>query len=642
MKGIKILQILVVIAIVGFVWAWTIVRLDQLKHEITSIEARPLALQDDTKRCLEDLCRKVASESAFETQNAMLDKIKSSCNQVVEEVVKSQRVVGNLAYAVSNDWNKACGEMLSDGRDCLRLVKDESAKLCETVREDSKKSLQATEKMIAEIADQMKIKSDAYLAAARENTNDYQVCELLYRAAILFAENKKPILSEYATLCRQSVKDLIDCGRVDEARSRSASLVEFFDGVIGTGSVSDIRSIPELTGQLTAVKNLVDTAQSRADDIQMAILNEVEGEIRSATNYTQCVDCREKLLNIDLPTDMIYRKDQIEQQISTKMSILSTASDPLSLPPIGEDTPWVAWLENYKTRLTSDKLSDEVRAGEFASVGEFLAAAKKVKSEKVRSAVMEVERLGVEICRNVWRKSVLDATSKANDSRDEMQKCVDMLAASAEFSEEEKELCRDEIITLNRVVITASLRDIQQQAESAKVLEPKLSMDEYTQLLSMVQGQYFNILLSLQSLNQRFKGNFDADIDRVSAAISGFTSVMTGFRKKREVSDMNNQKEREQRFLNWVNLQIEIANRYYENGENIAKKWFATTSNDDAQSNYRKAWEEIMEVNSGDLHALDPALGMRWNKIKEKIEKRYTPKGGDLTNRTYRGIDSFR
>jgi hypothetical protein len=153
-----------------------------------------------------------------------------------------------------------------------------------------------------------------------------------------------------------------------------------------------------------------------------------------------------------------------------------------------------------------------------------------------------------------------------------MQKCVDILAASAEFSEEEKELCRDEIITLNRAVITASLRDIQRQAESAKVLESKLSMDEYTQLLSMVQGQYFNILLSLQSLNQRFKGNFDADIDRVSAAISGFTSVMAGFRKKREVSDMNNQKEREQRFLNWVNLQIEIANEYYEDGEKLGTR----------------------------------------------------------------------
>jgi hypothetical protein len=532
--------------------------------------------------------------------------------------------------------------MLSDGRNCLRLLKDESAKLCETVREDSKKSLQATEKMIAEIADQMKIKSDAYLAAARENTNDYQVCELLYRAAILFAENKKPILSEYATLCRQSIKDLIDCGRVDEARSRSVSLVDFFDGVIGAGSVSDICSIPELTGQLAAVKELVDTAQSRADNVQMAILNEIEGDIRSATNYTQCVECREKLSNIDLPTDMIYRKDQIDQQISTKMSVLSTASDPLSLPPVGDDTPWIAWLENYKIRLSSDMLTDEARAGEYATIGEFLAAAKKVKSEKVRSAVMEVERLGVEICRNVWRKSVLDATSKANDSRDEMQKCVDMLAASAEFSEEEKELCRDEIITLNRVVITASLRDIQQQAESAKVLEPKLSMDEYTQLLSMVQGQYFNILLSLQSLNQRFKGNFDADIDRVSAAISGFSFVMKGFRKKREISDMDKQKECEHRFLDWVNSQIDTAWEFYGKGEKKAKEWWSTTDNSEAQSNYRKAWETIMEVNSGDLHALDPALGMRWNQIKEKIEKRYKPKGGDLRNRTYRGIDSFR
>jgi hypothetical protein len=158
----------------------------------------------------------------------------------------------------------------------------------------------------------------------------------------------------------------------------------------------------------------------------------------------------------------------------------------------------------------------------------------------------------------------------------------------------------------------------------------------------MVQGQYFNILLSLQSLNQRFKGNFDADIDRVSAAISGFSFVMKGFRKKREISDMDKQKECEHWFLDWVNSQIDTAWEFYGKGEKKAKEWWSTTDNSEAQSNYRKAWETIMEVNSGDLHALDPALGMRWNQIKEKIEKRYKPKGGDLRNRTYRGIDSFR
>ena len=642
MKVTQLALFLALVAIVVVGWYQTMTRLGRLEREVANIEARPLTLQDDTKRCLEDLCKKVASESATETKSEMSDKFKASLDQFSQEVMESKKALGMLAEAVSNDWNLVCGEMLSDGKECLRMAKDESMRTCEAVREDSQKCLQATENAIAKIENQMKSRSDAYLAAARGETNDFQVCELLYRAAVLLAEDKHMLLSEYAAICRQSVKDLIEHGRIDEARKRSVSLIDFFDSVIGMGSVTDIRAIPELTNQLAAVKGLVDEAQRRADDDQIAILDEVEGIIRAATNYEQCIECRAKLVDLDLPADMTDRKDLLDQMVSTKMAVLSPATVPLSLPPIGEDTPWIDWLENYKKRLVCDDLTEEARVSEFATVGEFLSAAKDVDDAKVRTAVAEVEKLGAEMCRRVWRKKVLDATSKAKDSPDAMQKCLEMLAASAEFSEDEKELCRDEIISLNRAVVTASLRELRQQAESAKALKPKLTTDEYLQLLSMIQGQCFQILLRLQSLNQEFKGGFDAEIDRVSAAISGFTSVMTGFQKDREVSNLKNQEECNRRFLNWVNVKINDAEIWYQMGELKAKEWFATTSNGDAQGHYRRAWETIMEVNIGDLSALDPALERRWRQEKDKIEKRYTPTDDELKNRIYRGRDLFR
>ncbi len=642
MKAIQLFLLFAVVAIVAVCWRQTMVRLDKLEREVASIEARPVSLQDDTKRCLEDLCKKVASESASEAHQVMSDKLKESCDRLVQGMMDSQNVLDMLAEVVSNDWNSACGEMVSDGKECLQAVKDEIEKMREAVRDDAQKCLQATENAISKIANLTKSKSDAYLAAARGNTNDYQVCELLYRAAILFADEKKPLLTEYATICQRFVKDLAERGRVDEARSRSASLIEFFDGVIGTGSVDDICSIPELTHQLASIKELVDEAERRVDDDMIAVVDEIEGAIRSATNYEQCVECRTKLADLDLPADAINRKDQLDQLLSTKMAVLTPPTMPLSFPPIGEETPWLDWLESYKKRLNRDELNDEARVRDIASAEEFLTAAKDVDDENVRAAAAEVDKLGAEICRRVWRKNVLEATSKAKDSPDAMQKCMEMLAASVEFSEDEKELCRDEIISLNRTVVTASLRELRQQAESAKELKSKLTTDEYQQILSMIQGECFHILLKLQSLNQQFKGGFDADIDRVSVAISGFTSVMTGFRKEREVSDMKNQEECNRRFLSWVDDRINYAEMWYDLGEKKAKEWLATTSNDEAQRHYHRAWVAIMEVNQGDLVALDPALERRWSKMKEKIEKRYTPTDDDLKNRTYRGRDSFR
>ena len=195
MKVTQLALFLALVAIVVVGWYQTMTRLGRLEREVANIEARPLTLQDDTKRCLEDLCKKVASESATETKSEMSDKFKASLDQFSQEVMESKKALGMLAEAVSNDWNLVCGEMLSDGKECLRMAKDESMRTCEAVREDSQKCLQATENAIAKIENQMKSRSDAYLAAARGETNDFQVCELLYRAAVLLAEDKHMLLS---------------------------------------------------------------------------------------------------------------------------------------------------------------------------------------------------------------------------------------------------------------------------------------------------------------------------------------------------------------------------------------------------------------------------------------------------------------
>ena len=492
------------------------------------------------------------------------------------------------------------------------------------------------------MVDRAKAKSDAYLAAARKNTNDYQICELLYRAAIMLSEDKQPLLSEYAKWSQGLIKNLADGGQVDDADRQYTSLVSFFDSVIGTGSVSDICSIPRLTQQLAEVKNLVDAAQQHAEKEQLLAFEKVEESVRAATNYDQFVECRAKLDGIEVAEELLERKDQLDRLLILKMSTVVPASAPLIIPPVGGDTPWLAWLENFKARLASDDLTEEARAAEFAQAGEFLASAKGDDEAAVKTAVVEAEKLGETICRNVWRKTVLAATSKADHSQDGVRQCVELLTAADEFSEEEQHLCRDELVALNRAVVVASLREIRKQADAAKILQTKLSSDEYQQLLSMLQGQCLQMLIRLQDLNQKLGGGFENDIDRVSIAVAGISSVMSGFGKMREANDIVAQKECDRKFLGWVKQKIDDADSYYRLGEKKAKEWFATTSHPEAQISYRLAWATIMEVNSGDLGALDEALFKLWSKVKEKIEKRYTPLDYELKNRVYRGRDSFR
>lgn len=644
MKIINVLVLFVLTAAVGAGWMLTIKKLENLERQICMIESRPLSLQDETKHSLEDLCKQVANNSATDTSIALGDRFAKSCEELTMAMRESQNAIDRLAGAVSNDWKRTCGQMLSDEKEFLRATKDECAKNCEEVRKQSAECVIEIGAALSKLADSNKAKCNAYLDAARANTNDYQVCELLYRAAIVLSVNKQPVMSEYARWCQKSVRQLVEDGRIDDADRRYTSLVTFFDSVIGTGSVSDICSISMLVQQLAEVEAIVDGARQLAEMKQWKAFENIEESVCAATNYDQLVDCRTKLDGlevIDEKDDLFERKDQLDRLLTMKMSTAVPTSAPIIIPPVCDDTPWIAWLENFNARLTSDDLTEEARTLEFAQAGEFLAAAREIDDEDVKTAVEEIEKHGTAICRNAWRKTVMAAIDKAAHSEAGVQQCIELLAATSDFSEDEQRLCREELVSLNRAVVAASLREIRKQADSAKRLESRLSKDEYQQLLSMLQGQCLQMLVRLQELNHRFDGGFESDIDRVSVAVTGFSSVISGFNKAREVKGIAAQTAREQKFISWVRDTIIASTNSYQSGEEIAKKWFKTTSNDDAQKKYKRAWEQIMEVNSGDLATLDEALYKLWSKEKEKIENRYEPSDDDLKNRKYRGLKDF-
>lgn len=617
MKFVNVLAAIALAVVIGAGWMQIVHKLDSLEQQVRLIESRPLSLQDDTKRRLEDLCENVAGDSAAKTHKVLEGRLSKCCGDFAAAVRESQNYAALLTGAVSNDLVKACREVQSQMTRCVL----------------------ETEKAISEFAHLSKDKRDAYLAEARKDTYDDEVRGLLYRAAIMLSEDRQPLLSEYAKWCQGLVKRHVSEGHADVAERQYLSLVSFFDSVIGTGSVADICSIPLLTQQLAEVGELVDAARQKYENEQFAALDEIEGLVMAATNYDQCVECREKLEAAVLPEESADRLDGL---LTLKMSTVMPASAPLIIPQVGSNTPWIAWLDNFKTRLKDEELDLETKAVDFDQAGEFLASAKKVDDAAVANAVEEIEKLGVSICRDVWRKTVLSATEKSGHSQEGVRQCAELLAKADEFSEEEQCLCRDELVALHRAVTAASIRGIRQQADSMKELESKLSADEYQQLLSMVQGQCLQMLIGFQELNRKFHGGFEEDIDRVAVAVSGFSSVMSGYRKTLETDAIKAQKKCEQKFLAWVRAQIEDAEKHYNEGEKKADEWIATTSNPEAQFRYKQAWETIIKVNKGDLSSCDEQLCKLWDKVKNKIESRYTPNDEDLGNRTYRGVDSFR
>ena len=135
MKFINALVQVLLAAAVGAGWMLTVKKLESLERQICSIESRPLSLQDETKRSLEDLCKHVADNSAVETNKALEDRLSKSCEDLMAAVRGSQNEVVRLADAVSNEWKQVCGKMLSDGKETMRTAKDECAKTCEEARD---------------------------------------------------------------------------------------------------------------------------------------------------------------------------------------------------------------------------------------------------------------------------------------------------------------------------------------------------------------------------------------------------------------------------------------------------------------------------------------------------------------------------
>ena len=483
------------------------------------------------------------------------------------------------------------------------------------------KSSGAIVKTLADLQKERATKAALYLNAARTSIKTPETAQILYVSALTYSEDKAEILSEFIDWQAKLIKQYVAEGNTELAQERLITLAGICDANIASGSVGDMKSIPDLKSKLTGAAQLITSYQSERIDDQKKKINSFERRVDSLTSYSEAESLLKELTALTVDPSLNDLKEAFAAKIILKQSYLTTPADQLIIPAIGNDTPWNEWLKNFVVRLKSD-LSVTAKLEDIGTSAEFLQAAKSSNVDGVQDLITEIEKVSRGIYLSYWQERVERISVSENSNLNDVST---LITESNSFSAEEQEKNKVQIIKLNKYITKATLAEFAEGLKHLKALENSVADETYMQMVGATQGQYIQLLLRLKALDAKYANQFSAEISSTIQNIADLGLLVNSYKNKLVISDLKKNEAQRHRFEVWARDQLKEARKLDREGENIAGRLDKTRDNPDAVRKYLLAWRTLMAIHPGDLQSVNPSLFQSYNELKSQIEGHWTP-----------------
>lgn len=514
-------------------------------------------------------------------------------------------------------------------RSQLQVVADKTAIIAETTAQN--------QRILTSIANERTAKADAYLKAARSSTTKPEIAQILYISALSYSSDKVPILKEFIDWQGLFIISAIKENNIELARERLLALASICDANISTGSINDMAAIPLLKQKLSFFETQISKRASENIAEQQENINKIAKRIETLSSYEEAEQLLNELTKMTCDVSLNKQKDAIVAQIIQKQSCLTTPAQPLMLPAINPETPWVAWLGNFVARLKSD-LPISKKLEDIGTAAELLQAAKQSSVDGVDEKIAEIENASRNIYLAYWQERVdrVFASSEPN-----VNDISALLSECNTFKKEEQTQNVDRIVKLNKLISLATLKEMEEGLKNLRKSEEGVSSETFMQMVGATQSQYMQVLLRLQGLQDKYPGNFTNEISNVSQEIAYLGQLINSYKNKLIADDLKKTEAQRKRFIDWAKAQLDRAQAYDNEGEKIASQWIKTRANEEAVANYINAWKTLMRIHPGDLSAADPALYQTYIERKALIENHWTPNDDQQRNVRYKRITDF-
>lgn len=557
-------------------------------------------------------------------------------NIVLASVILKKTTTVAAPQAATNDLSKSQAEHMENELSSMQSALSNLSNKLEQIALDI--SNLSSEMAKNGATDNSKSKAEEYLEAARKQKNNQDVAKILYLSALAHSENKAAILNEFVDWQIQLIDQDMKKNNEEEAQDRLIDLAQVCDVTISNGSVADMVIIPAIKNKLSSADEAIKKISENKLKEQKKQLAVLEAQLNSIKSYKDAEDLLNTLSSTYFDPALEDQKETIIARIITKESCLTTPDQELIFPDINEDTPWNAWLDNFIERLRSNSPTIK-KFEDIGAAADFLDAASQCNVAGVAERLSLFSTVSRQINVTYWAEKVDEALKNENPDINEISS---LLAESNDFTQNEYNTCLSRVISLNGYIAYKTNLDLEENVKQLRAIEQQIkSKEAYLQMIGMVQAQYFQFLLHLQGLNQKFPEQFSDGITQVSQTIDALDKLSSAYRNYVVVEGLQNDNSQRERFISWAKSQLAWAKDYDEKGEGIANQWTKTRRNKEAVENYKRAWNELMCIHPGDLQSADPALYQSYSELKTKIENHWKPSDDDLRNVKYKQVTDF-
>lgn len=488
-------------------------------------------------------------------------------------------------------------------------------------------------------------KRDAYLALARQNLDNPDVAQIIYASALAYSTEKSPILFEIIKWQRGLIEEDVNLNKEEQAQERFANLVRFCDEGINVGAIEDFKSISRIKEQLLSIDMLISESIENKIREQKKELSSYEDRIKEIKTFDQAEELLLTVTNMECDPSIEDLKRTIITNTLMKEACITTPNQELIIPEINDDTPWIAWINNFIVRLNSNAISVTKKMEDIGSASDFIAEAYNQSNiESISETLKRFENALKRVLLTYWEEQ--SDQIRHNETIDKEQ-IASLLADSSSFdrslfyTQDEYRQFEQTVVELNRLLLMETRDNLNSNLTHLKKIQGHIPPDAYMQLIGMIQNQYLQFLFSLSEIDQKYPNQFNLIIDEVLEKVKSFDDLISSNRATLTKMALEDEKSKVDKFVEYAEGSIRRAQEYYDLGEKKAGELFATTKNEEAQRNYRYAWQTLIEIYPSDLQSANPALYQKYSELKDKIEKRFKPSDWMIQNVEYTQISDF-
>lgn len=536
-------------------------------------------------------------------------------------------------------WDKYSQQMAKEYRENQIAIK--------THNEELQKRIVSLQNQIDVLAKERQTKAEAFLKEAKnsEKTTNEDRTRLLYLIAIENSPEKETLLKEY-TIWQKNlfVCDLKD-GKIDVAEARLAALPAVFDNSLPNGTLGDIKAVDNLKEELDLMKSEINKKQNFILAQQRKSIESLAESSHNIKTISEGESLVKKLSEKSFLPELGSTKENIATEINARINALysceTEASKDLVLPSLEYKEYWNKWLENFTFRLKNNNLSNQKRLEDFVTAEDVLASIRKEQDKSTQKTLDEINALGRQLNIDFWQErvnSVVENKGNKLTTTNRNALIAELLNEAERFYDSEKNKVKNDIIKLNRVLLTESIEEIKNTKSSLINMEKCISKDDSIQLLSSINSQALQLLMHSVELEKKYPVSFTEENNKLRELMTGFNKIIGSYRDELTTKEMRKSEKQRDEYLNWVKDVMNESDRIYTECEKIG---WTTWGNKEVQIKLKTAWKPLSEIHPEDLNSIHPAMCLKYNELKTKIETHYIPTDDDKKSVIYKRLSFF-